>query len=112
MGRFEPASQVCSRCGAKDGPKPLHPAPCTLHIRVWECGARGAVLDRDINAAVNVAEAAGLAVSACRAQVRPVLVSAGSGSHLLTLTENQSTLIPSPEVVSAAGEVQPQTLFG
>src|SRR5690348_15154727 len=32
------------------------------------CGAR---LDRDINAAVNVARAAGLAVTACRAQVRP-----------------------------------------
>ncbi|MER7195932.1 RNA-guided endonuclease TnpB family protein, partial [Streptomyces flaveolus] len=30
-----------------------------------------AVLDRDINAAVNIAKAAGLAVSACRARVRP-----------------------------------------
>ncbi|MFE9812035.1 RNA-guided endonuclease TnpB family protein, partial [Streptomyces sp. NPDC005227] len=30
-----------------------------------------AVLDRDINAAVNVAKAAGLAVSACGARVRP-----------------------------------------
>lgn len=62
IGRFEPTSQVCCVCGIKDGPKPLH-------IRVWECGACGAVLDRDINAAVNVAKAAGLAVSACRAQV-------------------------------------------
>lgn len=64
IGRFEPTSQVCSACGTKDGPKPLH-------IRVWQCRACGAVLDRDINAAVNVALAAGLAVSACRAQVRP-----------------------------------------
>lgn len=64
IGRFEPTSQVCSVCGTKDGPKPLH-------IRVWQCRACGAVLDRDINAAVNVALAAGLAVSACRAQVRP-----------------------------------------
>ncbi|MEV0492829.1 hypothetical protein [Streptomyces atratus] len=32
-----------------------------LHIRVWECGARGAVLDRDINAAVHVAMAPGTA---------------------------------------------------
>ena len=23
IGRFEPTSQVCSACGAKDGPKPL-----------------------------------------------------------------------------------------
>ncbi|MFH8507825.1 RNA-guided endonuclease InsQ/TnpB family protein [Streptomyces flaveolus] len=64
IGRFEPTSQVCSQCGVKDGPKPLH-------VRVWECGACGAVLDRDINAAVNIAKAAGLAVSACRARVRP-----------------------------------------
>ncbi|MEU1710693.1 RNA-guided endonuclease TnpB family protein [Streptomyces sp. NPDC005706] len=63
IGRFEPTSQVCSVCGVKDGPKPLH-------VREWTCGACGAVLDRDINAAVNVAKAAGLAVSACGAQVR------------------------------------------
>ncbi|MFE5407045.1 RNA-guided endonuclease InsQ/TnpB family protein [Streptomyces sp. NPDC056580] len=63
IGRFQPTSQVCSRCGVKDGPKPLH-------VRVWTCRACGAVLDRDINAAVNVATAAGLAVSARGAQVR------------------------------------------
>ena len=64
IGRFEPTSQVCSACGVKDGPKPLH-------VREWQCGACGARLDRDINAAVNVAKAAGLAVTACGAQVRP-----------------------------------------
>jgi len=64
IGRFEPTSRVCSVCGVKDGPKPLH-------VRTWTCSACGAVLDRDINAAVNVAQAAGLAVSACGAQVRP-----------------------------------------
>jgi putative transposase len=64
ISRFEPTSQVCSQCGVKDGPKPLH-------VRTWTCGACGAVLDRDINAAVNVAKAAGLAVTACGAQVRP-----------------------------------------
>lgn len=77
IGRFEPTSQVCSACGVKDGPKPLH-------VRIWTCEACGAVLDRDINAAVNVAKAAGLAVSACRAQVRPVLVPAQrveAGTH-------------------------------
>ncbi|MFD7446736.1 RNA-guided endonuclease InsQ/TnpB family protein, partial [Streptomyces sp. NPDC059909] len=77
IGRFEPTSQVCSACGVKDGPKPLH-------IREWTCGACGAVLDRDINAAVNVAKAAGLAVSACGAQVRPVLLPAQrneAGTH-------------------------------
>ncbi|MEV7689008.1 RNA-guided endonuclease InsQ/TnpB family protein [Streptomyces bungoensis] len=63
IGRFEPTSQVCSVCGVKDGPKPLH-------VREWTCGACGTILDRDINAAVNVAKAAGLAVSARGAQVR------------------------------------------
>ncbi|MFJ9867566.1 RNA-guided endonuclease InsQ/TnpB family protein [Streptomyces sp. NPDC101165] len=77
IGRFEPTSQVCSACGVKDGPKPLH-------IREWTCQACGSVLDRDINAAVNVAKAAGLAVSACRAQVRRVPVPAQrdeAGTH-------------------------------
>ena len=64
IGRFSPTSQTCSRCGLKGGPKPLH-------VRAWQCGACGARLDRDINAAVNVAKAAGLAVTACGAQVRP-----------------------------------------
>jgi putative transposase len=77
IGRFEPTSQVCSACGVKDGPKPLH-------IRVWECKECGAVLDRDINAAVNVAKAAGLAVTARGAQVRRGLVPAQrdeAGTH-------------------------------
>ncbi len=47
-GRFEPTSQVCSACGVKDGPKPLH-------VRRWECGACGTVHDRDVNAARNIA---------------------------------------------------------
>ncbi|MGW6413496.1 RNA-guided endonuclease TnpB family protein [Streptomyces vinaceus] len=64
IGRFEPTSQVCSACGVKDGPKPLN-------VREWTCAACGAVLDRDINAAVNIAKAAGLAASACRARARP-----------------------------------------
>ncbi|CAM5519209.1 RNA-guided endonuclease InsQ/TnpB family protein [Streptomyces hirsutus] len=72
IGRFEPTSQVCSVCGVKDGPKPLH-------VRVWQCAACGTVLDRDINAAVNVAKAAGLAVSACRARVSRALVPAQRG---------------------------------
>jgi putative transposase len=64
IGRFEPTSQVCSACGVKDGPKPLH-------VRAWQCQGCGAWLDRDLNAAINVARAAGLAVTACGAQVRP-----------------------------------------
>jgi putative transposase len=77
IGRFEPTSQVCSACGVKDGPKPLH-------VRTWTCSACGTIHDRDHNAAKNVKQAAGLAVTACRAQVRPEPVPAQreeAGSH-------------------------------
>jgi putative transposase len=47
IGRFEPTSQVCSACGANDGPKPLS-------VRTWACGACGVVHDRDVNAARNI----------------------------------------------------------
>ncbi|WP_407658376.1 RNA-guided endonuclease TnpB family protein [Kitasatospora acidiphila] len=53
IDRFEPTSQVCSACGIKDGPKPLN-------VRAWTCQACGAVHDRDVNAAVNIKNAAGL----------------------------------------------------
>jgi putative transposase len=77
IGRFTPTSQACCSCGVKDGPK-------ALHVREWQCQACGTWLDRDINAAVNVAKAAGLAVTACRAQVRPEPVPAQrdeAGTH-------------------------------
>jgi putative transposase len=77
IGRFEPTSQVCCVCGVQDGPKPLG-------VRVWACEACGSVLDRDVSAAVNVARAAGLAVSARGALVRPAPVPARrceAGTH-------------------------------
>ncbi|MDX2679535.1 RNA-guided endonuclease InsQ/TnpB family protein [Streptomyces sp. NY05-11A] len=77
IGRFTPTSQTCSACGAVDGPKPLN-------VREWTCAACGAVHDRDHNAAINVKTAAGLAVSACGAPVRPEPVLAQreeTGSH-------------------------------
>ncbi|MDX2694680.1 RNA-guided endonuclease InsQ/TnpB family protein [Streptomyces ipomoeae] len=80
IDRFEPTSQTCSTCGAKDGSKPLH-------IREWTCTACGTVHDRDINAAINVKTAAGLAVAACGARVRPGAIPAlreETGSHGLS----------------------------
>jgi putative transposase len=77
IGRFEPTSQTCSACGHRDGPKPLH-------LREWTCPACDTVHDRDHNAAINVRQAAGLAVSACGAPVRPEPVLAQrkeTGSH-------------------------------
>ncbi|MFF8845907.1 RNA-guided endonuclease InsQ/TnpB family protein [Streptomyces sp. NPDC015127] len=46
IGRFEPTSQVCSACGVKDGPKPLH-------VREWTCKECGTLHDRDDNASKN-----------------------------------------------------------
>jgi putative transposase len=76
VDRFAPTSQVCSACGAKDGPKPLG-------VREWACAGCGTVHDRDVNAAVNIRNlgrmvAAGRAETqnACGAQVRPGLVPA------------------------------------
>ncbi|WP_280883016.1 RNA-guided endonuclease InsQ/TnpB family protein [Streptomyces pseudovenezuelae] len=77
IGRFEPTSQTCSLCGTVDGPKPLH-------IREWTCTACGTLHDRDHNAALNIHQAAGLAVTACGAPVRPESVRAQreeTGSH-------------------------------
>jgi putative transposase len=78
IGRFEPTSQVCSACGAKDGPKPLA-------VRQWACAACGTVHDRDVNAAKNIL-AAGRAdsLNARGAQVRPGLAPARrreAGTH-------------------------------
>ena len=76
-GRFEPTSQICSTCGVKDGPKPLH-------VREWTCAACGTLHNRDHNAALNVLQAAGLAASACGAPVRPGAILAQreeTGSH-------------------------------
>ncbi len=76
VGRFEPTSQVCSVCGHPGGRKPLN-------VREWTCPACGTVHDRDHNAAKNI-KAAGLAVTACGAQVRPGPVPAQrgeAGSH-------------------------------
>ncbi len=72
VGRFEPTSQVCSACGTKDGPKPPR-------VREWTCRSCRATHDRDVNAAVNIARAAGLAVTACGAQVRPGVTPAQRG---------------------------------
>jgi putative transposase len=65
IGRWEPTSQVCSACGAKDGPKPLD-------IREWTCNACGVVHDRDVNAARNIAALGRReALNARRGDVRP-----------------------------------------
>jgi putative transposase len=72
-GRWEPTSQVCSACGVKDGPKPLA-------VRQWTCAACGAVHDRDVNAARNIAALGRReALNACGGTVRPGPALAGPG---------------------------------
>ncbi|HTR92516.1 MAG TPA: zinc ribbon domain-containing protein [Trebonia sp.] len=78
MGRFEPTSQVCSACGAKDGPKPLA-------AREWTCQECGTCHDRDVNAAKNIAALGGReALNAHGGRVRPLATVAPAsekGSH-------------------------------
>jgi putative transposase len=73
IGRFVPTSQLCSVCGARDGPKPLS-------VRIWTCAACRTVHDRDVNAARNIL-AAGRAdrLNACGGTVRPPSAVAGPG---------------------------------
>lgn len=47
VDRAFPSSQICSVCGHRDGPKPLH-------IRTWTCTACGVRHDRDHNAGQNI----------------------------------------------------------
>ncbi|MFC9161014.1 RNA-guided endonuclease InsQ/TnpB family protein [Streptomyces fungicidicus] len=63
VDRAFPSSQVCSACGFRDGPKPLH-------VRQWTCGACGTVHDRDHNAARNILVEGRRIVAAGRAETR------------------------------------------
>ena len=73
VDRWFPSSKLCSVCGSVRDTLPLH-------IRSWTCGC-GTIHDRDVNAARNIL-AAGLAVSACGAGVRPQRSSPGGRSAM------------------------------
>ncbi|SEG34600.1 putative transposase [Thermomonospora echinospora] len=62
VDRWFPSSKLCSECGARQEKMPLN-------VRTWTCTC-ATTHDRDVNAAKNIL-AAGLAVSACGAGVRP-----------------------------------------
>jgi len=70
VDRAFPSSQVCSACGFRDGPKPLH-------VREWTCGKCGIVHDRDHNAARNVLFEGRRIVVARRAETLNASQSAG-----------------------------------
>lgn len=47
IDRFFPSSQLCSQCGAKN-------EKLTLHDRIFHCGSCGLIINRDLNAALNI----------------------------------------------------------
>ncbi|WP_444963670.1 RNA-guided endonuclease InsQ/TnpB family protein [Nocardiopsis sp. M1B1] len=73
VDRFFPSSKLCSTpwCGYVHTSLPLR-------VREWTCPGCGVAHDRDVNAALNL-EAAGLAVVACGAGVRPQRDSSRTG---------------------------------
>ena len=72
VDRWFPSSKLCSACGALADGMPLA-------VRSWTCRC-GTTHDRDVNAAKNLL-AAGLAVSACGAGVRPQRDSSRTGGR-------------------------------
>jgi len=73
VDRFFPSSKLCSACGTLQEKMPLH-------VRTWTCDC-GTTHDRDVNAAKNLL-AAGRAVTACGAGVRPQRSSPGRQSAM------------------------------
>lgn len=47
IGTFEPSSKTCANCGSIN-------RELTLKDRKWTCGVCGSVIDRDLNAAINI----------------------------------------------------------
>ncbi|MBX9398087.1 transposase [Streptomyces sp. TRM72054] len=86
VDRWFPSSQLCSSCGALAGRLPLN-------VRTWTCESCGTTHDRDVNAARNLL-AAGLAVSACGAGVRPQRSTPGGQSAVKQETYGATRGIP------------------
>ncbi|MFD8229529.1 zinc ribbon domain-containing protein [Streptomyces massasporeus] len=78
VARAFPSSQVCSVCGFRDGPKPLH-------VREWTRDECATVHDRDHNAARNVLFEGRRIVVTGRVETLKGLWSAGkTGTHART----------------------------
>jgi putative transposase len=82
VDRWFPSSKLCSACGRLAERMPLH-------VREWTCPCT-AVHDRDVNAARNIL-AAGLAVSACGAGVRPQRESSRTGQSAVKQENPRAT---------------------
>lgn len=80
--RWYPSSKLCCACGAITDKMPLN-------VRSWTCRC-GTVHDRDVNAARNIL-AAGLAVTACGAGVRPQRESSRTGQSAMKQENPRAT---------------------
>ncbi|BBJ37728.1 hypothetical protein SSPO_004460 [Streptomyces antimycoticus] len=85
VDRFFPSSRLCSDCGTLQTKMPLR-------VRTWTCDC-GVTHDRDVNAAKNLL-AAGLAVSACGAGVRPQRRTPGGQSAVKQEPQRATVGIP------------------
>jgi putative transposase len=88
VDRFFPSSKLCSHCGTFAERMPLN-------VREWTCTSCGTDHDRDVNAANNLL-AAGLAVSACGAGVRPQRRTPGGQSAVKQETPRREPWEPLP----------------
>ncbi|TJY67339.1 transposase [Arthrobacter sp. CAU 1506] len=67
IGRFEPTSKKCSACGVEKDKLPRKE-------RIFHCDACGLTLDRDINAAINIAALADVATAELPVSIRRGIV--------------------------------------
>ncbi|GAA1546295.1 RNA-guided endonuclease TnpB family protein [Actinomadura kijaniata] len=82
IDRWFPSSKLCGACGRLRERLPLN-------VREWTCGC-GTTHDRDVNAARDIL-AAGLAVSACGAGVRPQRESSRAGRSAMKQETQRAT---------------------
>ncbi len=88
VDRWFPSSKLCSACGAIADEMPLD-------VREWMCETCGTTHDRDGNAAINLL-AAGLAVAACGAGVRPHRESSSRSGRSVVKQETPSVRMGLP----------------
>jgi putative transposase len=87
VDRWFPSSKLCGACGTIRAKLPLN-------VREWTCDC-GVLHDRDVNAAKNIL-AAGLAVTACGAGVRPQRSTPGGQSAMKQETQRATAGTPRP----------------
>ena len=89
--RWEPSSKRCSGCGWVD-------ADLTLADRTFHCEECGLVLDRDLNAAINLAQLAGSFLGQSKRSVRATSAGARSGPRVKLVAKKQEPNTLSPRV--------------